>query len=330
MYSSVAFGCVAAVILATSIASTQSADVLFQTPYGVQPLLIPPPQQSAASASESAATSSSAQTSLLWTGASFDWPCPSTKALYKSSGKYVSRNIIATRAQIARDSVFLALPRYKAGSPATLVQTNLKQGSCHTTLQPFPCWSMQEEGNCQALQSAVDIFLDNNDVLWVLDIGVTNSLESPVRKCPPKVIAFNVKTGKVLKMISLDGLTAPTSRLQYLVVDYAADNRCFVYVSDASTRSIIVFDVQASRGFRVVLPKAVTAGSAKRDVLYLALVRKSCGSTVLYFTYLGSKRMFSIRTEFLRRGYAQGRVTGWCLVATLFAPIRIVRIIVNV
>lgn len=290
-------------LLLAVIAGAGRAGALFNTPYGVQPL-------------HNAANSSPAQ-SLLWTGASFAWPCPSTKALYKSSGKYVSKHIIATRAQIAQDSVFLALPRYKAGSPATLVQTDLKQGSCHTTLKPFPCWSMQEEGNCQALQSAVDIFLDNNDVLWVLDVGVTNSLETPVRRCPPKVIAFSVKTGKVLKTVSLDGLTAPTSRLQYLVVDYAADGRCFVYVSDASTRSIIVFDVQAARGFRVVLPKAVTVGSTKRDVLYLALVRKSCGSTVLYFTYLGSKRMFAIKTEFLRKGYAQGRVTGELIVIVL-------------
>lgn len=248
--------------------------------------------------------------SLSWTGATFSWPCPSTKALYKSSGKYISKHIIATRAQIARDSVFLALPRYKSGSPATLVQTSLSQDKCHTTLVPFPCWSMQEEGNCQALQSVVDIFLDNNDVLWVLDVGVTNSLETPMRRCPPKVIAFNVKTGKVLKMITLDGLTSPTSRLQYLVVDYAPDNRCFVYISDATTRSLLVFDVQASRGFRVVMPKAVTYGSSKRDVLYLSLIRQSCGTTVLYFTYLGSKRMFSIKTEYLQKGYAQGRVTG--------------------
>lgn len=291
--------------------------ILCATLFGVATAIFPrnalPASSSRSAASSAAAANTSPATqSLTWTGASFSWPCSSTKALYKSSGKYISKNIIATRAQIAGDSVFLALPRYKSGSPATLVQTSLSQqaNKCHTTLAPFPCWSMQEEGNCQALQSVVDIFLDNNDVLWVLDVGVTQSLETPMRRCPPKVIAFNVKSGKVLKMITLDGLTSPTSRLQYLVVDYAADNRCFVYISDAATRSLLVFDVQASRGFRVVMPKAVTYGSSKRDVLYLSLIRQSCGSTVLYFTYLGSKRMFSIKTEYLRKGYAQGRVTG--------------------
>lgn len=247
---------------------------------------------------------------LQWTGGSFEWPCPSTKSLYKSSGKYISKNVIATRAQILRDDVFLALPRYKSGVPATLVKTTLKKGACHTTLKPFPCWSMQEEGNCQALQSIVDLVLDNNEILWVLDVGIVNTLETPIRKCPPKVVALSAKTGKVLKVLALDGLVEQSSRLQYIVVDYSADGRCYVYISDAATRSIIVYDVQASRGFRVILPSAVTQGCPKRDVLYMALVKKSCGSSVLYFTYLSSKRLFLLNTESLRNGSGKGVVTG--------------------
>lgn len=245
-----------------------------------------------------------------WTGGSFAWPCSSTKSLYRSSNKYISKNVIATRAQISGDDIYLALPRYKTGVPATLVRTTFKKGICHTVLSPFPCWSLQEEKNCEALQSVVDLFIDQNKVLWALDVGVVNTLETPIRYCPPKVIALSTKTGKVLKTISLEGLVAPTSRLQNIVVDYADNKRCFVYISDAAQRSIIVYDVQASRGYRVVLPKAVTAGCGKKDVLYLLLVRKPCGSTVLYFTYLGSKHLFSIKSEYLRNGNTTGRITG--------------------
>lgn len=268
--------------------------VLNATPFGLQSLDFIHPQPNTPT--------------LQWTGTHFQWPCSSTKALYKSSGKFISKNGIVTRAQIFRDEVFVALPRYKSGVPATLAKTTLKRGACHAVLVPFPCWKMQEEGNCKALQSVVDIVLDANDVLWVLDTGIVNSMETPIRKCPPKVIAFNARNGKVLKFITLDGLVSSTSRLQYLVVDYSSDGRCYIYVSDAANRAIIAYDVQASRGFRVVLPKALTQGCQRRDVLYLALVRKSCGSTLLYFTYLSSNRIFSIKTEYLRRGNAHGRV----------------------
>lgn len=47
------------------------------------------------------------------------------------------------------------------------------------------------------MQNAVDLYLDPQNILWVLDTGVVNTLEEPIRKCPPKVLAFNVETGKV-------------------------------------------------------------------------------------------------------------------------------------
>uniref|UniRef100_A0A1B0BHB0 Bee-milk protein n=1 Tax=Glossina palpalis gambiensis TaxID=67801 RepID=A0A1B0BHB0_9MUSC len=245
---------------------------------------------------------------IQWTGGQFEFPCPSTKSLFKSSGKYIPKNVIATRAQIIGDIAYLALPRYRHGVPATLVKTNLQPGICYVNFAPYPCWNMQEEGNCKAMQSVVDIVVDQNEVIWLLDTGIVNTLEMPVRKCSPKVWAISSKSSKVLKMIDLDGLSTNTSRLQYLAVDYAPTGGCFVYVSDAANRAIIIFNVQVDRGFRAVLPRAVTAGGRNRDVLYLALIRHSCGTAELYFTYLSTNRLFSIKAEYLRTGAADGRV----------------------
>lgn len=251
------------------------------------------------------------QPDMRWSGADFTWPCSTTKALLKSSGKFVHKNNIATRGQIYRDNFFFALPRYKKGIPATLVKTKLKKGACSVTFEPFPCWSMQEEGKCSALQSVVDLVLDGSDILWVLDTGVVQTLEDePVQTCPPKVVAFNVKNGKMLKTITFEGLINKASRLQYLVVDYGRDGRAFVYVSDAAARALIVYDVQATKGYRVILPKAVSEGCGKKDVLYLALTRKSCGASTLYFTYLCSNKLFAIKTDYLRDGRTNGRIEG--------------------
>lgn len=247
---------------------------------------------------------------MKWTGAEFTWPCSTTKALLKSSGKFINKNNIATRGQIYRDNVFFALPRYKKGIPATLVKSKLKKGTCSVTFEPFPCWSMQEEKKCSALQSVVDLVIDAQDILWVLDTGVIQTLEDePTQTCPPKVLAFNVKNGKLMKTINFDGLINKSSRLQYLAVDYGREGRVFIYVSDAAARAILVYDVQASSGYRVVLPKAVSEGCGKKDVLYMALTRK-LDTTTLYFTYLCSKKMFAINTDFLRDGRASGRIEG--------------------
>lgn len=244
---------------------------------------------------------------VQWTGGQFDWPNEATKSIFKSSGRYIPKNVIATRAQIFKEDVFVALPRFKPGIPVTLAKVGLKQRGCEAVLTPFPCWASQEEGNPNAFQSVVDIYLDENHILWALDTGVVNSLGQPIRKAPPKVIALNILTGKKVKTLDLCGLVAQASRLQYLVVEYAPDGRPYVYISDAATRSILVFDVTSNKGYRVVLPKVVA--NSKRDVLYIALLHKNgCNNNYLVLTYLSGSRIFQIRTDYLRAGCAAGKI----------------------
>lgn len=80
------------------------------------------------------------------------------------------------------------------------------------------------------------------------------------------------------------------------------------YISDAGTTAILVHDCSLNKSYRIRLPGAVTAGCSKNDVMYIALVRKSCGTNVLYLTYLGSTRLFSIKADHLRLGKGSGSV----------------------
>lgn len=243
-----------------------------------------------------------------WSGGTFEWPSQQIKSIFEASGNYVPKNIIATRAQLLKDEAILALPRYKKGVPVTLAKVSLKQRGCEAELTPFPTWEMQEEGNCKALQSVVDVVVDANEIVWVLDVGVVNTLATPVRRCPPKVLGLSLKTGSVIKTVSLSGLVAPASRLQYISVEYDPNGQPFAYVTDAAARSILVFDVLADKGMRFVLPSELLEDVGKRDVLYAALVTKGCGNTFLLFTYLSSGHLYAIRTDYLRAGSAEGRI----------------------
>lgn len=243
-----------------------------------------------------------------WIGGPFEFSSEETKCLLESTGRYIPKNIIATRAQLFKDDAILTLPRYKPGVPITLAKVSLKQRGCDVTLQPFPSWSLQEEGNCKVLQSAVDVFVDPNDILWVLDVGVVHTLSTPLRRCPPKVLGINLKTMKVAATLDMAGLVAPGSRLQYLAVEYAPDGQAFAYVTDAATRSLLVFDVGAAKGMRVVLPQDFLVDVPKKDVLYAAIVTKGCGHTFLLFTYLSSTNLYAIRTDYLRTGSTDTRI----------------------
>lgn len=161
-------------------------------------------------------------------GANLEWPCLSTRNIYVTTNRYIPRHVIATRTQIFKDDAIVALPRYKSGVPITLGRVTLKKGFCHSPIAPFPSWSLQEEGNCQALQSVIDIFLDSQEILWVLDSGVVQTLEQPIKRCPPKVVGINMKIGKVVKIIDLSNLVCAATRLQYIVVDYDPEGRAYV------------------------------------------------------------------------------------------------------
>lgn len=50
---------------------------------------------------------------ILWTGGTFEWPCEATKSLFKNSGRYISKNVLATRVAIYKDDAIVALPRYE-------------------------------------------------------------------------------------------------------------------------------------------------------------------------------------------------------------------------
>ncbi|CAG9773979.1 unnamed protein product [Ceutorhynchus assimilis] len=244
---------------------------------------------------------------IEWTGQSLQFPNQKEKLLCQTNGSYISKNGLMTRGQIYENHLYGAMPRFKPGVAATLVKVSLKSKACEASLVPFPNWEAQNEDNCEGLQSIMDIFLDPHGFLWCLDSGVVlTHTDNPIRKCPPKVVIFDLKTGKKVKTVHLSGLVVKCSRLQYLVVDYNANGKPILLISDASLCSILVFDVAEGKGYRLVLPKAVA--NCKRDVLYLCLMQKTSGSKFLIVTYLSGSRVFSINLEDIRRGSAAGNI----------------------
>uniref|UniRef100_A0A182NIM2 Bee-milk protein n=1 Tax=Anopheles dirus TaxID=7168 RepID=A0A182NIM2_9DIPT len=234
-------------------------------------------------------------------GNSIDFPCDSTKNIYISTQRYMPRNVMPVRFQYDNQRCLLALPRLRAGVPTTLGQIDLGKPNCYAHIKPFPCWAYQEEGNCNSLQSVIDLYVDVKRIVWVLDSGITNFLEQPIKRCPPKVYAFNLSNDKTVKTIDLSDIVKSSSRLQYLVTDYNESGHPFVYISDGDG-AIIVVDVNSNKNFRVVLPRAISAGCGDSDVLYLLLIPKPKGQSVVIFSYLCGQKVYSIKSEHLRSG----------------------------
>ncbi|XP_050297861.1 major royal jelly protein 1-like [Anthonomus grandis grandis] len=232
-------------------------------------------------------------------GNQLTFPCESTRNIYTTSGRYIPKNLIATRFQFYKNIAFVALPRYRPGVPFTVAILNLKENAPNPHLEPFPSWSFQEEGNCESIQNAIDLVLDAFGNIWILDLGICNTLQQPVRRCEPKIWGFNIKSGELMKSISVAPYLTDESRLQYLTIDYSNTGVPFAFIADAGTGSIVVVNISNSSGYCFVLPPTVF--TTTKDILYIQLARKPLGN-VLYFTFLSSPKMFSIKSKHIMTG----------------------------
>lgn len=246
-------------------------------------------------------------------GHNINWPCQSTKNIYLQTKLYIPKNVVATRAQVQKNIAYIIMTRFRNGIPITLGQAKLKKGDCFPKISPYPTLDMQEEGNCTALQSAVDLYLDSSGILWVLDSGRVEILMKAIDHCPPKIIGINTLTGKVIHNINLNKLLVPKSKLQFVVAENSPSGEPFLYIADL-LGAIIVYNVNEKKGYRVVLPDTITNG-VNTEALFITLAYSQNRSVIsnyqdnsLYFTYLSSTQLYAIQTNLLRNASSKGTI----------------------
>jgi Major royal jelly protein len=118
----------------------------------------------------------------------------------------VPENGVVTGIQVTPDRIFLTLPRSREGVPATLTyMPNNGVPVENQPLLPFPDWSWQQGhlDNCSGLVSVFRSRIDSCGRLWVLDSGVLTPLDgSPINSCPPRLVAFDLKTGLAIRSVT--------------------------------------------------------------------------------------------------------------------------------
>lgn len=150
------------------------------------------------SASSSAAAAAAAFVVYTLNGQNVEWPGSCTRDAYAGAGRYVAKNVMATRVQVWHDRAFVLTPRFRPGVPFTVSAVRLDcRRRCWPVLSPYPRWSAHDDTDPTAVQNAVDMYLDPTGVLWVLDTGPVDAAEQPVRRARPRVFAIDVNVDKV-------------------------------------------------------------------------------------------------------------------------------------
>jgi Major royal jelly protein len=91
------------------------------------------------------------------------------------------------------------VPRWRQGVPSTLNYLPLGDLSSipavtSPPLIPYPNLNFNRQGNCDGVTSVFRMFSDLCERLWVVDTGRVGAQQL----CPPQVLAFDLKTDKVI------------------------------------------------------------------------------------------------------------------------------------
>ncbi|KAJ8665213.1 hypothetical protein QAD02_006875 [Eretmocerus hayati] len=275
-----------------------------------------------------------------WKYINFTWPSSEEYQDAIANRSYIKENNAISGIKIWNESIYLTIPRWKPGVPATLVvapvkPTNGKRFGSNDTnesssdstqvspiprspyLEPYPNWPMQEIGDCSSLQSVLGMEIDPMGRMWILDTGRVNLLDSePQNLCPPRLMILDLEQDGITLMeyeFPEEVANPNSSYLGDIVIDH--EDGGFAYIADGDDHApgIIVFSLEAMTSWKIE-HWSMMATSSKFTIDYddtqvtrpmnlrsIALSPISEeGDRTFYYSPLSSLELFSISTSALK------------------------------
>ncbi|XP_065353986.1 protein yellow-like [Cloeon dipterum] len=256
-----------------------------------------------------------------WSQFDFNYPSEEQRQEALKNGSFVPSAMDPTGVHAAGNRVFVCLPRWRRGVPATLAYAVYPdaKGERSPRLNPYPSWELSREGNCEGLTSVFRVFIDECNRLWAIDTGWSPSWLVPDRICPVKVMAIDLKTDKVIlqyvlpkHVVKSDALPV-NIQVEFPKGDCKNPKQAFLYIADTVACSIIVADMSTGDAWRVTdktvypNPELTTFHVAGQTfdmidgVMGIALgPRMANGDRELYYSAMGGESQHWVKTSILR------------------------------
>jgi sugar lactone lactonase YvrE len=143
--------------------------------------------------------------------------------------------------------VFATAPSSIKRSRYSVVEVNTRTGALH----PFPNgdWNRYDANASGERQwiSAQAMWCDERDHLWILDSSL-GSVDQ--RKQPPKVVQFDIDTGRMLRTYTFEGTVTPKDSINDIRVDL---KHGYAYISNAGNQGGVVVTRLSDGKSRLVL-----------------------------------------------------------------------------
>ena len=182
-----------------------------------------------------------------WNVLNYTWDATHTYSNYAETNQYIPQN--CALAGIAVDkmgAVYVTVPRWRTGVPATLNKLELDPSTNLYTLTPYPSWDAQIVGDTNGIQSCQAAYVDSNNLLWAVDTGRRNLLSATPAAYvdgTPTLWVFDLATGvnTYIYRFPADVASPSNSFLNDIVLDEV--NRVAYFTDSWGSGALITLDL---------------------------------------------------------------------------------------
>jgi|EP00927_Polykrikos_kofoidii_P073743 hypothetical protein len=223
----------------------------------------------------------------------------------------ISENNVITGVKVWENDVYVTVPRWLPGVPATLNKL-VPDGRGSARLQPFPDCAWNKIGDPAALQYTQSMEIDSQGRMWIIDVGRRDIFApTPNNEIPPKLVIYDIA-----KRVAVRTYTFPDSVLSYtssFLNDIVLDEvNMRAYMSNTlgveGSGGIVTYDYKtnSARRFSAASTRA-TPGYACCDILgsHWSIAGNSDGIALtpdlrhVFYSAISSTHLWSVPTSAL-------------------------------
>ncbi|XP_032517465.2 protein yellow [Danaus plexippus] len=251
-----------------------------------------------------------------WNQLDFEFPSPEARQQAIDNGSFIPENNIPMGLEVFADRLFITVPRWRNGVPASLTYVNLKDNSTKSPkLIPYPNWEAHNivDGKPEIV-SPFRVRADRCGRLWVLDNGKIGSLEANVTKFTPFISIYDLKTDNLLrKYVFPEDQVKEDSGFANIAVEDIDCDRTYAYAGDVGKAGVVVYSWEKNDSWRITHhffnPDPLACDFSVKgynfswtDAIFgIGISAPNADNfSTIYFHPMASNNEFAVSTEYLR------------------------------
>lgn len=218
------------------------------------------------------------KTLYRWKQLDFYYGSEHEKELAIELGEFVPENNLPLGIEVYEDRIFVAMPKWKDGVPATLGTIPRFPTEPSPKIVPYPNWEWNKSGilktniniynqiythyiniyffagSCYGLISVYRMQADSCGRLWVIDSGQIDVAINPKQICPPTVYIFDLNTDELLLRYELpEEFIKQNSLYSNIIIDVRNQDceNAHAYITDVWRFGLVVFSLKRLTSWRI-------------------------------------------------------------------------------